>query len=670
MLAAGLAILSSANALGQDQTPALKTSEILAELRSKHSGQVNASERREAYQMLMQGQRHSWEVDRARTQAAQITSISKARESFLAAAAADPTISEVYVALAELETSRRLSNENIEEGVTIAEMALAVSPNSFGAHRLLARLHSMQSRIGQNTVGEESAKKAVEHWETVVKMDPANAEGWAFLSLFYERSGKTDRQIEALEKWVAAPPPSDSQFFSLVMGPRFPLTSENATMRLGSAYLSAGRSQEAVVVLSSVVADQPQNTEAISKLEEAVFSSSEIKTAEAIESLQQAVFANPGSNALVSLLAEIYHRNGDNQESINTFRNAVIKLAESDVTAAAYMQLALGDFLGRHRRTDEALNAYRTSLSIFGVIDNKFGEKEAAFVKTVLEKKVQTLKVAGRLGDAAELLNKYRPSFSPADQFIDRQLILVYRESGERVKALEVVENLRQFSPNDVGLQRLQATLLAETGNVAKAVELIKGTDYPNRDEFSDLLFISELYNRSSDSKMAAQAAEEALKMARSRERQQIAKLTIATAHYYSGDFESAEKVIREVLAETPGNPIALNNLGYFLVERNERLEEARDMIRRAVNVDPTNPSYLDSLGWAYFKLGNYAEAEKYLKEAVRFDSGSATIHEHLGDVYQKQGKNELAKASWERALNLAENEKDIQRLRTKLGLK
>src|SRR5690606_28759616 len=115
-------------------------------------------------------------------------------------------------------------------------------------------------------------------------------------------------------------------------------------------------------------------------------------------------------------------------------------------------------------------------------------------------------------------------------------------------------------------------------------------------------------------------------------------------------------------------NPIALNNLGYFLLERRERYEEALGLIEQAVRVDPTNPSYLDSLGWAHFKLGRLDEAEKRLKEAARFDSGSATIQEHLGDVYEKKGHTQQARTAWDQALRLASDCGDLERLRAQLA--
>ncbi|HEX9959958.1 MAG TPA: tetratricopeptide repeat protein, partial [Pyrinomonadaceae bacterium] len=81
------------------------------------------------------------------------------------------------------------------------------------------------------------------------------------------------------------------------------------------------------------------------------------------------------------------------------------------------------------------------------------------------------------------------------------------------------------------------------------------------------------------------------------------------------------------------------------------------------------NPSYLDSLGWAYFKLGKFDEAEKHLKNAGRRNP-DATIFEHLGDVYQKQNKMDLAKTNWQKALNLANGAEDINRIKAKLGKK
>ena len=166
----------------------------------------------------------------------------------------------------------------------------------------------------------------------------------------------------------------------------------------------------------------------------------------------------------------------------------------------------------------------------------------------------------------------------------------------------------------------------------------------------------------------AIETANQAFSAAKGEERRQIAKLTLATAQQTAGDYVSAEETLRQILRQTPDNPIALNNLGYFLIERDKNITEAFELIQQAVKIDPTNPSFLDSLGWAYFKLGKFAEAENYLKEAAGIDITSSTINEHLGDVYHKQGKTELARNAWQKALNLASDAADINRLKTKLG--
>ncbi|HLM01886.1 MAG TPA: tetratricopeptide repeat protein, partial [Pyrinomonadaceae bacterium] len=178
------------------------------------------------------------------------------------------------------------------------------------------------------------------------------------------------------------------------------------------------------------------------------------------------------------------------------------------------------------------------------------------------------------------------------------------------------------------------------------------------------------LYAQAKRGKEAIETANLALNAAESVEKRQIAKLNLATAQQETGDFAAAETTLRDILKQMPGNPIALNNLGYFLLERNERFDEALKLIQQAVRIDPTNPSYLDSLGWAFFKLGKLDEAEKYLKSAVRRSSDSATIFEHLGDVYQKQNKMDLARSAWQKALNLASGAEEISRLKTKLGRK
>jgi Tfp pilus assembly protein PilF len=88
-----------------------------------------------------------------------------------------------------------------------------------------------------------------------------------------------------------------------------------------------------------------------------------------------------------------------------------------------------------------------------------------------------------------------------------------------------------------------------------------------------------------------------------------------------------------------------------MLADRGVRLSEAQAMIRKAVDLDPQNGAFLDSLGWVYYKQGQYALAEENLRKANERISTDPTVHDHLGEVYEKTGNLKLAVAQWERSM-------------------
>jgi tetratricopeptide (TPR) repeat protein len=97
---------------------------------------------------------------------------------------------------------------------------------------------------------------------------------------------------------------------------------------------------------------------------------------------------------------------------------------------------------------------------------------------------------------------------------------------------------------------------------------------------------------------------------------------------------------------------MALNYLGYMLADRNTHLEEALTLVKKALDLDPQNYNYIDSLGWVYFKLGNYDQAEDNLRRAAEKSPNDATIQDHLGELYARTNRFKLAAAHWEHALD------------------
>ena len=90
------------------------------------------------------------------------------------------------------------------------------------------------------------------------------------------------------------------------------------------------------------------------------------------------------------------------------------------------------------------------------------------------------------------------------------------------------------------------------------------------------------------------------------------------------------------MLDVNPKNAQALNYYGYMLADRGMRLDEARDMIQRALDQEPLNGAYLDSLGWVYFKQNKLEDAEAALRKAVEREPHDPTIRSHLGDVLRQ----------------------------------
>jgi Flp pilus assembly protein TadD len=115
--------------------------------------------------------------------------------------------------------------------------------------------------------------------------------------------------------------------------------------------------------------------------------------------------------------------------------------------------------------------------------------------------------------------------------------------------------------------------------------------------------------------------------------------------------YDQAEVEFRKALAIDPHNPGVLNYLGYMMADQGEKLPEALKMIRQAVDLEPQNGAYLDSLGWVYFKSGQYAEAEENLRKANERMNSDPTVHDHLGELYEKTGNLKMAVAQWERSM-------------------
>ena len=100
-----------------------------------------------------------------------------------------------------------------------------------------------------------------------------------------------------------------------------------------------------------------------------------------------------------------------------------------------------------------------------------------------------------------------------------------------------------------------------------------------------------------------------------------------------------------------------MNYLGYSWVEQGINLERAMELIKRAVALRPSDGYIVDSLGWAFYRLGDFENAVKYLERAVELRADDPIITDHLGDIYWRVGRELEARFQWERALVLGAEE-------------
>jgi len=136
-----------------------------------------------------------------------------------------------------------------------------------------------------------------------------------------------------------------------------------------------------------------------------------------------------------------------------------------------------------------------------------------------------------------------------------------------------------------------------------------------------------------------------------------------AEAHFFLGTIYEEQKKRNEAIEEfkatlrlNPEYIDALNSLSYLYAEESINLEEAEEMVKKALNYDPNNGAYIDTLGWIYFKQGRHEEAVQELERAAHF-LADPVIYEHLGDVYLKQGNIIKARENWQESLKIDSEE-------------
>ncbi|HJR06452.1 MAG TPA: tetratricopeptide repeat protein [Pyrinomonadaceae bacterium] len=629
---------------------------------------LSVRERRvKAYAKLMEGQRF---FTNARG-AGGITreDLTAAQKAFEQAAALDPTLSEAHTALAEIAFFF-LDDQAVAEREATA--AVRIDNNNFGAHRILSRVYALKAGLDSDKIERAAADRAIAELKEVLRIDPNDSEALALLGEFYAATGRDTEAIDAFRRWMGAPVTVDTNFYKVITQGR-ELSPDAAAARLAEALLKAGRTAESVDAIRRALSINPENNQYLALLGEAIDAGGDEKVA--INELQRMIVANPANLAAISLLAHAQARSGKVDEAVATLR-AATSARSGDTREQTQQRRRLVDdlagVLADALRYDEAIAVYEDQLKAQGVTDKPLAadsDKEAA--RPTLERILNLQRQAGRLDAAVATAERMRRLLGTNDPRADFYSITVLREQGKRREALEAVRAARLKFPDVAEFLNLEAETLAELGQIEEGATLLRSRITGKvEDDYPAYLSIANLYLQAGRGKEAVEAARKALALVPPDNSPLLTQslIMLSSAQERAGDTKGAEESLRRILSKSPNDSTALNNLGYFLAERGERLPEALDMIKRAIKAEPTNPNYLDSLGWVYFKLGQLDEAERHLNDAARRNTRSSTVQEHLGDLYQKRGKPDEARAFWRKAVGLTTDATDITRLKAKIG--
>ena len=584
----------------------------------------------------------------------------KAIEEYRAAIEADPGSEYLTSGLAELyaKTGR------IRDAVLEAQDILKRDPNNLDAHKLLGRIYlrSLGDMQSGNSGGSSNSvlKLAIEQYEQIVKIEPSNVDDHLLLGRLYRLNNDLQKAESEFKTAVKLQPDSEEAVTTLAYLYNEEGDATRAVQTL-SAVPDAGRSAKMYSALGYTYEQQKQYKEAINSYRHAIELDrdnldairglaenlmNDGQTDAALEQYKIIADANPEDAQTYVHMAEIYRKSGKFDLALEN-----LKKAESMVQDSIEVPYNMAAVYQAQGRFDEAVQTLQDLLKKTEKPDNSYTQGERNNRAVFLERLGTVYRDQGKYPEAVEV---FRKMIALGDDNAVRgyqQVIDTYREAKQWQQATAAAKEAVQKMPGDRGLQMVYAAQLADSGQPDKAlaeVQSLLKNKPEDRDVYITLAQMNTRLKRWDDAQHALDKAEQL--STKPDDKEYVYFLRGSTLERQK-KYDQAEEMFRKVLANDPQNSMTLNYLGYMLADRGVKLEEALGLIKKAVELEPSNGAYLDSLGWAYFRLGKYDQAEEQLVKASQRIGTDPTVHGHLGDVYQKTGRLKLAVAHWERAV-------------------
>jgi tetratricopeptide (TPR) repeat protein len=546
------------------------------------------------------------------------------------------------------------------------------SPNNVEAHKLLGKIYLRRLSDASNSVSSSSPTgnvldQAIAEYEKIVALQPKNVEDRMVLGQLYTVKHDSKKAEEEFKTAQAIEPESEEVVLNLArlyaesgdlkqaakVIEDVPAADRSPKMELalGGAYDQLKQPKDAIVAYQRANDMEPGDPRTLDTLAQALLNDNQLD--EALKQYKQLAVADPENAETLVHIGEIQRRQGKYEDALATIRTALKKDPTS--LEAGFNEGLLLDVLGR---LDDAAHSYEQMLE-----QPSLYHANGAY--TAEEKNNRGIFLE-RLSAIYHDQNKVDKAIATYQKMIDlggdtalrgyQGQVDVYRDAKQFDKAIEVSRKAVAADPKNRDLKLLLAGELADQGRADEGLALAKGLLDNSGNDRSVWIALSQMDIRLRRWKDAEDAINKAASLTTKKEDKTYLVFLRGELAERQKHFELAEQLFRQVLDLDPTNAMTMNYLGYMMADKGIRLPEALKLIRKAVELEPMNGAYLDSLGWAYFKLGDYELAEQNLRQAVDRDQTDPTVHDHLGDLYEKTGRIRLAAAQWE--FSLAEYQK------------
>ena len=588
--------------------------------------------------------------------------VTQAIEEYKLALNADPDSPQLNDGLADLY----LRTGRIHEAEATARELLKGAPNDVAAHRLLGKIYLRQLSDASNAVSSSSPAGnaldlALAEFEKIVALQPNSVQDRMVLGQLYTVKHEGKKAEEEFKTAQAIEPDSEEVVLNLArlygesgdlvrvtkLIEAVPVADRSPKMEfaLGTAYDQLKQPKDAIAAFQRAADMEPGDERTLDALGQALLNDDQLD--EALKQFKLLADADPENAEALIHIAEIERRQGKYEDALATVRNA--RKTDPSSLEAGFNEGLLLDVLARY---DEAAQVYEKMVDLTSHANGAYTSEEKNTRSVFLE----------RLGAVYHEENKTDQSIATYQKMIDmggdsaqrgyQEQVDAYRDAKQFDKSMEIARKAVDANPKNRELKLTLAGEMADRGKADEGLALAKGLLDNTENDRSVWLWLAQTDIRLRRWKDADDALAKAGALTKKNEDRISLLFLKGEWAERQKDYKQGEQYFREALDLDPSNAMTLNYLGYMLADKGTRLTEALKLIRKAVELEPINGAFLDSLGWAYFKLGQYELAEDNLRQAVERDQTDPTVHDHLGDLYEKTGRIRLAAAQWELSLS------------------